>query len=259
MRKRTLTREAERAIYSIRCFPHLKPLQQRFGLRMIRKYLMPFSNRYGHSCRGQDLHRIASLQVPLTDVRICGLAGELPGGCDVVNERIVERLRGFMRECGYVLESSAENSRRDPTRILGDPAGLRDRARLKEVGMEAKHTAPSGGVRIVDVERKQKGVGEQRHVQPIGCEIAGVDLVHYFVVEEEVKQQIQHQHEGMAVGSGSDEVGPGLNDVTVRETDINKPRYGYSYTVYHLRTQDCVPVLIHAVEELGPLHRICEL
>src|SRR5579859_6927070 len=226
---------------------------------MIGKYLVPFSNRYRHRCRRQDLNRIASLQVPLTDVRSCGLVGELPGRCGVVNERIVERLGGLVRECGYVLDSTVEESGRDPTRILGDPAGLRNRAWLKEVGMEAKHTAPSGGVRIVDVERKQKGVGEQRHVQRFSCEIAGVDFVHYFVVEEEVKQQIQHQHEGMAVGSGSDEVGPGLNDVTVRKTDINKPRYGQGYTVHHLRTQDRVSVLIHAVEELGPLHGISEL
>ena len=129
MRKRTLIRKAERAIPSVRRGSHLKPLQQGLGLRMVSEDFMPFFDGYGYGCHRQHFHRIAGLKVALTDVGGRRLVGELPDGRGVVNEGIVEGLGSLVGERGYILESGAEKSWRDPARVLGNPAGLRYCAR----------------------------------------------------------------------------------------------------------------------------------
>src|SRR5579859_6734856 len=50
-----------------------------------------------------------------------GLVGILPGRDQVVDERVVDRLRNFMAERGHVLEA-AEDARRNPTGKGKDPA-----------------------------------------------------------------------------------------------------------------------------------------
>src|SRR5713101_2649715 len=144
---------------------------------MIDKHLMPFPDGDRHAGNRQHLDGVALLQVALAEMRICRLARELPPGGGVVEERIAKLFRSFVRERGHVLESTTEDAWRDPACILSDPAGLRYRTRLKEIGVEPEHAAPSRSIGIVHVERKQKGVGEQGCVQGIGGEMTVDDLV----------------------------------------------------------------------------------
>src|SRR5262249_13257247 len=120
-----------------------------------------------------------------------------------------------MGKSGNVLESTAEESGGNPARILRDPSGLRNRSRLEEIGMETEHAAASGNVRIVHIKRKQKGVGEQRHVQSVRGEIPRNDVVYCDVVKEKVEEQVQHQHERAAVRGGSREIRARLDNCTV--------------------------------------------
>ena len=75
----------------------LKPLQQRFRLRMIRSA----GNVNREAWIRKHLDRIAGLKIVLARA---GFAGELPCGNQVIDERIVERLRDFMAERGHVLK-----------------------------------------------------------------------------------------------------------------------------------------------------------
>src|SRR5438128_772932 len=102
-----------------------------------------------------------------------------------------------MGERGYVLETGAENSRRNPARELRDPARLGHCVEDAEEGMETKHAATGKLALIVDGE--QEGVGQQEVVQRVGSEITRVDVVHHLVVKESVEQQIQQQDEVTAV------------------------------------------------------------
>src|SRR6266567_2021365 len=147
MRKRGFIREAEGAINGVRRCSHFKPLQQRYDLRVIRKVKVFFFN--GDRYRGfrQHLNRVSFFQVTLTGRRIGWLAGELPDRSVIVNKGIGKCLGGFMRECGHILESSAENSRRNPTRELGDPARLRNRSWVFKKSMETEYAAAPGSIR----------------------------------------------------------------------------------------------------------------
>src|ERR1051325_7066107 len=87
---------------------------------------------YWEGCIRQYLNRIAGFQVALANT---GLTGELPARGHVIHERIVERFCDFVADRGYVLKSSAKDSRGNPARELGRPAVLR-RAEVGKVGVE---------------------------------------------------------------------------------------------------------------------------
>ena len=59
---------------------------------------------------GKHLNRVAGFKIVLAGA---GFSGELPRRNLVVDERIIERLRNFMAERGYVLETG-EDAGRNP-------------------------------------------------------------------------------------------------------------------------------------------------
>ena len=118
---------------------------------------------------------------------------------------------------------------------------------------------PPGVLGLFTIEIEQERVGNSVMFMRVGGEIAKIDLVHYFVVKEEVEQRAQHQHKGAAVSGGSGEVGAGLDDRAVAELDIHEERNGDRDAVHHLRDQQRVPVLLHRVEELGAVNGIAKL
>src|SRR5205085_11057238 len=124
MRQGGLVREAESAIYCIRCCPHLEPLQQRLGLRMVGKHLAPLSEGNGYYPDRKHFRRVPSLQVILANLRRGGYSRELPYRRRIIYKWIVESLGNFMRQRGNILSAAAENSWRRPACKDGDPALL---------------------------------------------------------------------------------------------------------------------------------------
>src|ERR1700681_1431804 len=125
VRKRGRVRIAERAAYRIRLDPHLEPLQQSLGLRVIGEHLVPLPELDGYGDAGEDFDRIAGFQTALTHLAGGGHARELPEWRRVTEERIVQGLRDLVGECCDVLETAFEDSWRDPAGIVEQPPGLR--------------------------------------------------------------------------------------------------------------------------------------
>src|SRR5579864_7207425 len=105
----------------------------------------------------QYFYRVSGFQVALASA---GLARELPARRSVVDERIVEGFSNLVADCCHVVKSAAENSGRNPTGELRDPALLRHCA-VGEVGMEAQHAAATALFWVGSIEREQEGVGQQ--------------------------------------------------------------------------------------------------
>src|SRR6185437_126471 len=164
-----------------------------------------------------------------------------------------------MTERGYVLESSTEETGRNPACELTNEAMLREcPVEISKIGVEAQNAAATGGIGISLVEVEQKGVGIERHVHRIGAEIAQIDFIHFAVVKKGVEQWAQHQDKGTAIRGSSREVRPGLDDSTVPKPDIHKKWDLDRNFVYHLRNDQGMPILLHGVEELGAVDRVAK-
>ena len=173
----------------------LKPLQQRFCLRMVGE--IDRLDVDGNRDRGmaQDFQWITGFQIALANT---WLAGELPPGNDVVQERIVECLRDLVAQAGYILKITSEKSRRNPARIDGHPAGLGRAAGIKEVSMEPKHAATGRNAAAVDA--KQESVGQEQYIETIGGELTGVDLiVDHNGQNDLIKEQVQHEDNSLII------------------------------------------------------------
>jgi hypothetical protein len=107
MRQRSFIRKAECAVDCVRLCAHLKPLQQRFSLRVIGKCLIPFLEGYCHRGIGQYLDGVASFQVILANLRIGRDPWELPYRRNVVDERLTLTNRGMVKLCFYNSRTSA--------------------------------------------------------------------------------------------------------------------------------------------------------
>ena len=164
-RKHGLVGEAERSIDCTRSCSHFEPLVKCHVLRVIdvaRPVVLHLDRR---RCIGQYLDWIAYLQIVLASGRVRGLTRELPDRGPVIEERIVERLAGFMRETGHVLKSGPKDAGRNPARIESNPARLRVCSIFQEIGVKAERAASTGGIGIAGVEVKQERVDAVMQLQ----------------------------------------------------------------------------------------------
>src|SRR5215469_240099 len=119
---------------------------------MVHEGELRLIHRNGSSCVLQNLDRIPFFEVVLASMRVCRLTRELPARCGIIDERIAKNLSRFMRQRCNVLESSSKYPRRDPAGVLRDPTILRNRRRVKEIGVETENAAPARHVRVVYVQ-----------------------------------------------------------------------------------------------------------
>src|SRR6266852_8664539 len=89
---------AKRAADGIRSCPHFKPLQEGFGLRVIKESLIAVLKKYADGGIRQNHDRIAGFETRLANLGSRGLVRELPNRHCVVHKGIVKSFGSFVRE-----------------------------------------------------------------------------------------------------------------------------------------------------------------
>src|SRR5712672_1001826 len=179
MRNGGRIRIAERAADCVGGGAHLKPLQQRYDLRVIGEHFPPLSEQYGHSRHRKDFDRIAFLKICLTNLGGGRNSRELPSWHNRVDKGIRDCFCNFVRKRSYVLEPCPKQSWRNPAGEVENPAGLRGHAIFEEVSMESQNAATSE--LSLTVDRKQERVGIHIDIERVGGEVTGVDVIHDLV------------------------------------------------------------------------------
>src|SRR3954453_15933253 len=169
----------------------------------------------------QDLNRVSGFKVALASA---GFARELPNRRGVVHERIVVGFCDLVADRGHIFKSAAEDSRRNPACELSDPAAFRHCA-VSEISVETKNAAAAPRFRVVRIEREQESVGQQRKIECVSGESAGVNLIVHDDAKLLVKEQVEHQHKAVAISRDAGLVIDRLNDLAA-EANIHEFRHG---------------------------------
>src|SRR5579864_440103 len=199
----------------------------------------------------QYFYRVSGFQVALASA---GLARELPARRSVVDKRIVEGFSNLVADCCHVVKSAAKNSRGNPARELRDPALLWHCA-IGEIRVETEHAAATALFWVGPIEREQECVGQQRQIEGIGGEPAGVNLVIHQNIELLVEEQVEHQHKAMPISGKAGLVIDRLHHLRTH-THVHEFWHRDGDAVHKSGAQFSVPVRVHGAEELGALDRI---